>query len=165
MKLKWQPSNKKIGTYKCIQLQDEENKIYEYTLVGKHGEIWEYDDKENYRVCITNHRVANKLIKELRRKCDRPYQDKEECLLAFTRDEFATVAKAIEVYKQQERQIQKASKFGAPEDPTPQNKGKKSTKKNQDKVEPQPNPKNQKSPEKEGGNSEQPESPDNEDGE
>ncbi|MDB5038083.1 MAG: hypothetical protein JWQ35_1611 [Bacteriovoracaceae bacterium] len=110
----WIPSRKQIGRLDTV----EHELTNEVSLVGKHGEIWQFDDNGNYRVLITDFRIANKLSKKLNARAG--YRKDDEAVLKFKDSDLQIIVEAIEVFQTQDRQVVKASNFGLPEGRPPE---------------------------------------------
>lgn len=104
--MKWMPAEEFIGGLACIKSEVTE----EVKLQGRYGDIWLYDEKGRYSALITSHRVANALFKRVGKKGG--YKVGDEALLhAFSKDLLTHVIRAIEPFKTQKGQIEKANEI------------------------------------------------------
>ena len=109
--LGWTASKRRIMGKRCIRrvepLDDKFPNVFEHTLVGEYGEIWENGD--DFKAVITSAEVAKKhLPKELH-----PIQKGDEVVVRFTKAEFEHYYKILKIRSKPETQIRLALNFSA----------------------------------------------------
>jgi hypothetical protein len=102
----WQRTSKTIAGRKCIQ-----HKITgEQSLELKHGSIWE--DAPDYKACVVNHYIANKLCRFLNQPAG--YRLGDEAVIRLKESEIELAIQLLRPIRTQTRQISSANQFRNP---------------------------------------------------